>query len=81
MEEVNKIDLWDCVDYNVVEMVKYGELLDLLEDNLNALLEKKNELSGYAVQQLNNLCSLCCVIREGFKHVEDSLEKGLHNDT
>ena len=81
MEEVNKIDLWDCVDDNVVEIVKYGEMLELLEDNLNALFEKKNELSGYAVRQLNNLCSLCCIIREGFKLVEDSLEKGLHNDT
>lgn len=81
MEEVNKIDLWDCVDDNVVEIVKYGELLDLLEDNLNALLEKRNELSGYAVRQLSNLYSLCCVIRDGLKLVEDSLEKGLHNDT
>lgn len=77
MEEMNKMDLWDCVDNALMDMQIYLDVFDLLKYNLEELIMKKDGLSGYALQQLNNLFSLCCVIGDGFKGVQDTLKNGM----
>lgn len=81
MEEVNKMDLWDCVDEAVLDMGIMLNGFKLLECYLDDLFAKNEELSGYAHEQLDMCSCLCYIIRNGFKVISDNLEKGLHDDT
>ncbi len=78
MENKNKQDLWERVDFVSADISILTDIFELLHINLSDLYSGNEPMSGYTRQQLGYFLSLLGVLNDKLHDVHKRLETALN---